>query len=307
MNDLLEKKDRNRINDLLLDAKAYAQQLNIPKEMIPQIEQKVSQFQTLLKNDGAGITKDATNAQLFQYFSLYEDPQVKTLKSQLLTAADGVVRDEKLKAGLGTFMDNLVTLNTNNRFLEYKYVSLNIFMMAVLNRLYVAIFQFMDDVKKYNELRAKSQSESANELVKKLYEIMEVAKFDIDPNTMTDVNASLKSLLDNVDKWKQDLDKIDDAQRKKFVDILNVVGSVDDGMMSMKPSSSISRSSSMNSSQYGSTTPRWPSIPQPLNIQSPVSQGWGEQQNGVEAVAPLNRFNGGFIRSGTGTGLKSKK
>ena len=294
MNDLLDKKDKNRVNDLLVDAKAYAQQLNIPKEMIPQIEKKVSEFQTLLKNDGAGITKDATNEQLLKYFSLYQDPNVLKLKTELLTAANGVVSDEQLKAGLGTFVDNLVTLNTNNRFLEYKYVSLNIFMMAVLNRLYVAIFQFMDDVKKYNELRAKSQSASANELVKKLYEIMEVAKIDIDPNTMTDVNVSLKALLDNVDKWKQDLDKIDDAQRKKFVDILNVVGSGSESMM-MSPSS---RSSSMGSSQIGSTT-------QPSNFNNSLSSvlppsNFSSQQQ-VELRSP---FNGGFIRSGTGATKK---
>lgn len=217
MNALLGQHKSNQTDLLLQDARAYAQRLNIKPEMIDQINGRVQKFKEILNKHGSSSVPES-NEELYNYFSLYKDTQVTTLKEQLLQEANNVIPSEAMRTELGAFVDKLVLLNQNNRFLEYKYISLNIFLIAILGRIFDAFFQFMEDVKNYNRLRTEAQTTSANLLVQKLLKIMEKAQIGkIEVRATDDINQSLEVLLKTIDDWKQQLDRLDDENRQKMM------------------------------------------------------------------------------------------
>lgn len=220
MNALLGQHKSNQTDLLLQDARAYAQRLNIKPEMIDQINGRVQKFKDILNKHGSSTVPES-NEKLYEYFSLYNDKttnSVTKLKEELLQEANNVIPSEAMRTELGAFVDKLVLLNQNNRFLEYKYISLNIFLIAILGRIFDAFFQFMEDVKNYNRLRTEAQTTSANLLVQKLLKIMEKAQIGkIDVKATDDINQSLEVLLKTIDDWKQQLDRLDDENRQKMM------------------------------------------------------------------------------------------
>lgn len=235
INNVLGHQKNNNISAMINDVKSYAQKLQIPAEMIPQIESRVKKFQDVLTKHGyPDVKKGIASNDLYNYMSLYNDPQVRILKDQLMTEANEVVKDTALKGELDKFVDKLVLLNQNNRFLEYKYITLNLFMIAFVKRIYEAFFMFMEDVKKFNTLRTEAQSASANALVKKLVDVMNKANIGtMDIQTTNDINKGLEQLLQTIDQWKDKLDKLDESHRQKFVQMVDAL--YDAGMTDMIP------------------------------------------------------------------------
>jgi hypothetical protein len=143
------------------------------------------------------------------------------LKKEIMDEAKtSIVNDPVLQNNIGKFVDDIIRMNTDVRFLEYKYISLNVFMVALIRNIYDAFFQFMEDVKAYNEYRTKVQSASANKLVEKLINIMNNSKLEIDPAKFGDINSNLDALNNQINAWEQVLKEKEDDMQKNFRSVL---------------------------------------------------------------------------------------
>jgi len=222
INKLLELQKKNRANELITNVKGLVKDLKIDDKLVNAVEDRVNKFVELMTARDFKTDQDTDNTALHNYMMPFTDDQLKLFKIEIMTEAKtSIVNDQDLQDNLGKFVDDIIRMNTDVRFLEYKYISLNVFMVALIRSIYDAFFQFMEDVKAYDEYRTKVQSASANKLVAKLIEIMNASKLEIDPDKFGDINSNLDELLQQITAWEDVLGQKEDDMQKKFYSVLD--------------------------------------------------------------------------------------
>jgi len=221
INTLLEYQKANRANELINNVKGLVGDLQIDPKIVPAVEERVNEFVKLMTTRGFTDKGTPDNTTLHNYMKPFTDDKLNELKKEIMDEAKtSIVNDPVLQNNIGKFVDDIIRMNTDVRFLEYKYISLNVFMVALIRNIYDAFFQFMEDVKAYNEYRTKVQSASANKLVEKLINIMNNSKLEIDPAKFGDINSNLDALNNQINAWEQVLKEKEDDMQKNFRSVL---------------------------------------------------------------------------------------
>jgi hypothetical protein len=221
INTLLEYQKANRANELINNVKGLVGDLQIDPKIVPAVEERVNEFVKLMTTRGFTDKGTPDNTALHNYMKPFTDDKLNELKKEIMDEAKtSIVNDPVLQNNIGKFVDDIIRMNTDVRFLEYKYISLNVFMVALIRNIYDAFFQFMEDVKAYNEYRTKVQSASANKLVEKLINIMNNSKLEIDPAKFGDINSNLDALNNQINAWEQVLKEKEDDMQKNFRSVL---------------------------------------------------------------------------------------
>ena len=288
--DILKMQKENKLNKLYstVDIDNMAKQLGLDQPAIADIKKRITVLQEILRKNQYNENADNNNPADMKdrYLAMFTDPELKKKKDELYEVAKDVITDTTIlgsresEGHLVNLMENIVKLNTNNRFLEYKYVMLNIATIAIIKKLYESIQIFMADVANFNNARSLVQSKAANDLVKKLVDIMSTADLNIDAKEFEVLNGSLENMTGTIDVWKKKFDDSQDAMQKQIAVALGKIAIMDNEVIGQD-------------NRYGST----------VSVSNP-SDNFGA---GQQRTSPFNQNSrpsqfdqqGGFVRSGS--------
>lgn len=112
---------------------------------------------------------------------------------QSMIQEEGIKDNKEVQNGLNDVLNNIKRIRTSSSFFEYKYVQMNIFMVYFIQKVYILLEKYTDDVVKYMILQNKQRHDVMMDFMQKIINLL----------------GSEKNVGFSVDDQKQFMDMID--------------------------------------------------------------------------------------------------
>lgn len=130
----------------------------------------------------------------------------KDLQSKITKIIDDpfLEKNDIMKQNISTVAENIKSLKVRYKFFEYKYMQLNIFMILLVQHVFVTMDDFVSQVMTFSQQRDIMRDEMLKKTFGMINEIMTAADIGIDANQFTQMNGLLEQ-LSNEAKEKEKL------------------------------------------------------------------------------------------------------
>lgn len=167
------------------------------KEIISQIDEYAT------KNE------EQKNNEFFALLDKQYGSELENQKNIILKSVD-ISKNEELKNGVNSIMNNVKALKTKYKFFEYKYVELNVFMILFIQYVYQSINTFVIQMSAFNKMR----DENRESMFKEAMNVMSGMLKELD------ISDNKESLTDMLTALKQKIKTNDEEINKKMKDVM---------------------------------------------------------------------------------------
>lgn len=200
------KKDNTQalIDDILkYDSTAsYDKKIKLPQNVIDKIKTYHIKILKELSNDKK--PKDAIKD--------YYDKNILEFQ-QKLSQNDDIKNSPEVQKGLSDVLNNIKTIKTNSSFFEYKYMQMNIFMVYFVQKVYILLEKYTEDVAQYMVLQNKYRQ---NVMIKFMQEIINLLGSEKNVGFSEDDQKQFMDMIDRINvgfentekKVRDDLEKM---------------------------------------------------------------------------------------------------
>lgn len=157
-----------------------------------------------------------TRAELPAHLKGAYDIKFKEFKNKLMNDS-AIAKDKNVQKDLGLVFDNIIDLKTKYKFFEYRYIQMNLFMIAFTQHAFSTVDQFVNVVIEYTRQR----DTASGELIKMLLKIMKEAEMTIQDNDFAAIDKLMKDMETEIADKKL---KMDTAAEKAKQNILTFAG-----------------------------------------------------------------------------------